>query len=124
MSKNRLEEIRTRLKYGLGCLKHLRREILNSDDESLKDQINLLENDIKYLFEQAEQAQKNAHDLVDMNMQLKGAQRLNTRYHQALEEIANKRMTYADMFSAIRTAKEVLRDRERTNETIKFIRKH
>ena len=112
MSKERLEEIRTRLKYGLGCLKHLRREILNSDDESLKDQINLLENDIKFLYEQAELAQKIRHDLVDMNMQLKGAQRLNTRYLEALEEIASKRMTYADMFSAIRTAKEALEGEE------------
>lgn len=90
MSKKRLEETRTRLKYGLGCLKHLRREIINSDDECLKDEINLLENDIKFLFEQAERAQKNAQDLVDMNMQLKGAQRLNTRYQETLEFYADR----------------------------------
>ncbi|MGC8000644.1 hypothetical protein, partial [Salmonella enterica] len=51
-------EIEVRLKYGLGCLKNLRRKILNSDDESLKDQIRLLENDIKFLFEQAERVRE------------------------------------------------------------------
>lgn len=67
---------------------------------------------IKKLKEQAERAKKYEHDLININMQLKGAQRLNTRYLEALEEIASKRMTYADMFSAIRTAKEALRDKE------------
>lgn len=66
----------------------------------------------KWLIEQAERAKKYEHDLKNMNMQLKGARRLNTRYREALKEIASKRMTYADMFGAIRTAKEALRDKE------------
>lgn len=118
MSKERLEEIRTRLKYGLGCLKHLRREILNSDDESLKDQINLLENDIKYLFEQAERVQELEKDIKEWEIVNECWEEINEnlaeqnkRYREVLEEIASKRMTYADMFGAIRTAKEVLRDK-------------
>lgn len=96
MSKERLEEIRTRLKYGLGCLKHLRREILNSDDESLKDQINLLENDIKYLFEQAERVQELEGDVrmhervsyrnIERNIKL---EQQNKRYHEAIEKAIN-----------------------------------
>ena len=95
MSRERLEEIRTRLKFGLVCLKHLRREILNSDDESLKYQVNLLENDIRYLFKQA----KRVHELedklelvMDRHTYLEGdyysLQQQNKRYREALEKIA------------------------------------
>lgn len=87
MSKERLEEIRTRLKYGLGCLKHLRRELLNSDDESLKDQIRLLENDIKFLFEQAKRVQELEHKQYQDHSQevLEGLYEQNKRYREAMK---------------------------------------
>ena len=92
MSKERLEEIEVRLKYGLGCLKNLRRKILNSNDESLKDQINLLENDIKYLFEQAERVQELevwrnevTQNVVARNAEYAKCREQNKRYHEAIE---------------------------------------
>lgn len=56
-------------------MKSLRRKILNSDDEGLKEQVRLLENDVKFLFEQAEK-NKRYCEAIERAMD-KEEQRLN-----------------------------------------------
>lgn len=104
MSKERLEEI----PYNVGY--------------SLNDNENVLikEDDYKWLYEQAERVQ----ELEKKNDRLKQEadfwrvedremMRLsheNKRYREALEEIAQKRMTYADMAGALQIANKALEE--------------
>lgn len=97
MNKERLEEMKTRIKSGFGCLRHFLRDTLDPNDKCVVEDIKLLESDIGYLINQAERAQdyKTAYEIVDMlaRSTVDKANELkqqNKRYREALEFYADK----------------------------------
>ena len=111
MSKERLEEIIHKEAYLEGTNNLVM--VINTDDYKWlikqAERVRELENVnrvLKKSSEGSEIAKERLRNWID-ELEIE-----NERYREALEEIASKRMTYADMNSAIRTAKEVLEGEE------------
>lgn len=75
--KRRLEEIKSRIKSGFGCLRHFLRDALDPNDKCVVEDIKLLESDISYLIKQAERVQ----ELEEENRRIR-----QMKYHEAYEQ--------------------------------------
>src|SRR5690625_1913214 len=103
--------------------KELLEEIVEKIAEQLYDRIGVPETkviieyqDIKYLFSTIEEQAERAEDYETINKELhkriKKDRKQNKRYCEALEEIAKSRITIADSYGNIRTAKRALEKEE------------
>ena len=97
--------------------------MINDDKRVLEHFYNILDNtnrqNIKYLvnklekhFTQTEQLQELTDEIYQHLEDKESLEQQNKRYREALEEISQKRMAYADMAGVLRIARKALEDKE------------